>query len=341
MHKKESSQTACGCLRTVSIVGTGSYMPSRIMTNAELETMVETSAEWIVTRTGIAERRIAAENEATSDMGAEAARRALADAGVKPEEVDMIVLATITPDLPFPNTACLVQDKIGAKNAACFSIEAACSGFVYALEIGKQFVAAGTAKTVLVVAAEKMSSIIDWKDRETCVLFGDGAGACVLRAAEGTRGLMHAVIGSNGALAELLMIPGGGSRLPISEEVIRERNHYLKMEGREVFRHAVKSMTSIAQQVCAEKGLTTKDVACIVPHQANIRIIEAIGQRLEEPKEKFFINLDKYGNTSGASVIVALDEAVRAGIIKKGDLAMLLVFGGGFTWGASLLEWSK
>lgn len=341
MHKKNLSRPAGEGLRTVAIIGTGSYMPARVMTNAELEGMVDTTAEWIITRTGIAERRIAADNEATSDLGAEAARRALADAGVKPEEVDMIVLATITPDLPFPNTACLVQDKIGAKNAACFSLEAACSGFVFAMETGKQFVATGAAKTVLVVAAEKMSSIIDWKDRETCVLFGDGAGACVLRAAEGTRGLMHAVLGSNGALAELLMVPGGGSRLPISEEVLRERNHYLKMEGREVFKHAVKNMTAIAQQVCAEKGLTTKDVACIVPHQANIRIIEAIGQRLGEPKEKFFINLDKYGNTSGASVIVALDEAVRAGVIKKGDLAMLLVFGGGFTWGASLLEWSK
>lgn len=340
MSKKEQISDA-GRLRGVAIAGTGSYMPQRIMTNAELETIVDTSAEWIVTRTGIAERRIAAENETTSDMGAEAARRALADAGVSPEEVDMIVLGTITPDLPFPNTACLVQDKIGAKNAVCFSIEAACSGFVFALEIGKQFVAAGAAKTVLVVAAEKMSSIIDWTDRETCVLFGDGAGACVLKAAEGTRGLMHAVLGSNGALAELLMVPGGGSRQPLSEEVLRERNHYLKMEGREVFKHAVKSMTTIARQVCAEQGLTTKDVACIVPHQANIRIIEAIGQRLNEPVEKFFINLDKYGNTSGASVIVALDEAVRAGVIKRGDLVMLLVFGGGFTWGSSLLEWSK
>ncbi|HNR93960.1 MAG TPA: beta-ketoacyl-ACP synthase III [Kiritimatiellia bacterium] len=340
MSKKEKFSDA-GRLRTVSIAGTGSYMPERIMTNAELETMVETSAEWIVTRTGIAERRLAGESETTSDMGAEAARRALADAGVSPEEVDLIVLATITPDLPFPNTACLVQDKIGAKNAACFSLEAACSGFVFAMETARQFVATGAAKTALVVAAEKMSSIIDWTDRETCVLFGDGAGACVLKAAEGDKGLVHAVLGSNGALAELLMVPGGGSRLPFSEEVLRERNHYLKMEGREVFKHAVKSMTAIAQQVCAEKGLTTKDVACIVPHQANIRIIEAIGQRLGEPKEKFFINLDRYGNTSGASVIVALDEAVRSGVIKRGDLVMLLVFGGGFTWGASLLEWSK
>ncbi len=327
--------------RRVCIAGTGSYAPERVMTNADFEKIVDTSDEWIVTRTGIRERHMARDDETTSDMAAEAARRALAAAGIGPEEVQMIVVATITPDMPFPNTGCLVQDKIGARGAFCFDVEAACSGFVYALELGRQYVSSGALDTVLVIGAEKMSSMTDWTDRSTCVLFGDGAGAAVLRPCRRGRGLMTSVMGSDGSLAELLMVPGGGSRNPTSHETVDKGLHYLKMEGREVFKYAVNNMTAAAREALEKSGLSLEDVACVIPHQANVRIIQAIAQRLHAPIEKFFINVDRYGNTSGASVGIAMDEAVRGGRVKAGDVVMLLVFGGGFTWGCSLLEWGK
>jgi len=330
-----------GECRRVCIAGTGSYAPERVMTNADFEKIVDTSDEWIVTRTGIRERHMARDDETTSDMAAEAARRALAAAGIGPEEVQMIVVATITPDMPFPNTGCLVQDKIGARGAFCFDVEAACSGFVYALELGRQYVSSGALDTVLVIGAEKMSSMTDWTDRSTCVLFGDGAGAAVLRPCRRGRGLMTSVMGSDGSLAELLMVPGGGSRNPTSHETVDKGLHYLKMEGREVFKYAVNNMTAAAREALEKSGLSLEDVACVIPHQANVRIIQAIAQRLHAPIEKFFINVDRYGNTSGASVGIAMDEAVRSGRVKAGDVVMLLVFGGGFTWGCSLLEWEE
>ena len=327
--------------RTVSIVGTGSYAPDRILTNAELEKMVDTSDEWIVTRTGIRERHIAAAEQATSDLAAEAARRALADAGVKAEDVGLIVVATITPDMGFPSTACLVQTLIGAENAFCFDLEAACSGFIFALETAKNYVASGTVETALVIGAEKMSAFVDWKDRNTCVLFGDAAGAAVVQARNAPHGLMASAFGSDGSLGELLMLPAGGSRRPASEQTVKDRLHYLKMAGREVFKHAVNNMVKSSKEAIRRAGLTAHDIDWIIPHQANLRIIDAIADRLGEPREKLVINLDRYGNTSAATITVALDELARSGKLKKGHRILLTAFGGGFTWGASVVEWDK
>lgn len=327
--------------RTVSIVGTGSYAPERIVTNAELEKMVDTTDEWIVTRTGIRERHIARPDQATSDLAAEAARRALADAGVKPEEVGMIVVATITPDMSFPNTGCLVQDLIGAKKAFCFDLEAACSGFIYALETGKKFVESGSVETALIIGAEKMSAFVDWQDRSTCVLFGDAAGAAVLQARGAPHGVMASVLGADGSLGELLMLPAGGSRNPASEQTVKDRLHYLKMAGREVFKYAVNNMVRAAKDALDRSGLTPRDVDWIIPHQANLRIIDAIADRLGEPREKLVINLDRYGNTSAATIIVALDELARSGKLKKGHKILMVAFGGGFTWAATVVEWDR
>lgn len=328
-------------VRSVSITGTGSYTPERVLTNADLEKMVQTSHDWIVTRTGMKERRIARPDQATSDLAIEAARRALADAGLTPDQLDMIIVATITPDMVFPNTGCFVQRALGAKKAFCMDIEAACSGFLYALEIGRQFVGSSAINTALVIGAEKLSSIIDWEDRNTCVLFGDGAGAAILQACGAKHGVLTTVLGSDGALANLLMLPGGGSRHPTSTETLKQRMHFMKMSGREVFKHAVTNMTQAARTALERCGLGIEDVDCIIPHQANIRIVEAIGERLDVGKDRFFLNIEKYGNTSAASVIIALDEAARSGRIRKGDVVVLLGFGGGFTWGASVIEWWK
>lgn len=323
---------------TVSIVGTGSYLPECVMTNADLEEMIDTTDEWIYTRTGMKERRIAAGDEAASDMAAQAGRRALDDAGLGPEDVEMIVVATSTPDMLFPSTACLVQYLLNAHRAFCFDIAAACSGFLYALEVAQKEVASGRVKTALVIGSEKMSSIVDWQDRSTCVLFGDGAGAAVLQATGAARGIMSMELGSNGSLGDLLMVPGGGSRRPLSREVLEARLNYIKMEGRDVFKHAVTHMANAVRKVVQRNGLTVDDIDCIIPHQANTRIINAIAQRIEAPLEKVYLNVEKYGNTSAASVIIALDEAVRAGRINAGDMVLLVVFGAGFTWGASIVE---
>ncbi len=326
--------------RAVRISGTGSYLPEKVLTNYDLEKMVDTTHEWIHTRSGISERHIAAEGEATSHMSAVAARNALDEAGIKAEELDMIIVGTITPDMVFPNTACFVQDQIGAKNAFCFDVEAACSGFLYSIDIARNYISNGSANNVLVIGAEKLSSITDWEDRATCVLFGDGAGAVVLSAAEeGQRGIMGTVMGSDGSLNELLNVPGGGSRHPASHQTIDDRMHYMKMTGREVFKHAVRCMSDAAVTVLEKAGLTVDDVACIIPHQANARIINAIASRLGTEDGKVYMNLERVGNMSAASVPVALDEAVRSGRIKRGDVVLFVVFGGGFTWGASVLEW--
>lgn len=334
-----SSQAFCAS----SIIGTGSYMPEKVLTNDDLSKIVDTSDEWITTRTGIRERRIAAEDQATSDMAAEAARRALADAGVSPEEVNLIVVATVTPDMFFPSTACFVQKKIGASNAVCFDISAACSGFLYALQVARHFINTGNRTTALVIGAEKLSSLINWQDRNTCVLFGDGAGAVVIRRAEEGEDapgrVLSTVMGSDGNLADLLKVPGGGSACPITAENALSRPNTIHMEGRETFKHAVTRMCQASEQALEMAGLTKEDITLIIPHQANLRIIQAIADRLGLPHDKAFINLDKYGNTSAATIPVALDEANRAGRLKRGDILLLVAFGGGFTWACSVVRW--
>ncbi len=321
------------------IAGVGAYVPERVLTNAELESLVETSDEWITSRTGIKERRMAAADEYTSDLGARAAIAALADAGVSATDVDLIIVATITPDMPFPATACLVQQKIGAARAAAFDLEAACTGFIYALEVARQFIQSGTYQTALIIGAEKLSSIIDWEDRNTCVLFGDGAGAAVLRRCPTGRGVRSVRLGSDGTKADILSMPGGGSRCPATEQSVRSRAHYLRMEGKEVFKSAVAAMCGAAREAMALAQVDIGAIGCVIPHQANRRIIDAVGERLGVAPDQVFVNLHKYGNTSAASVAVALQEAVAGGRVRRGDLVLMVAFGAGLTWGAAVLEW--
>src|SRR5215204_5385110 len=325
--------------RSCSVAAVGSYVPERVLTNADIEKMVDTSDDWIVSRTGIRERRIAAENEFTSDMGAKAALAAMQRANITAEQIDLIIVATITPDMPFPATACLVQQKIGARRAAAFDIEAACSGFIFALEIGQQFVMSHTYETVLVIGAEKLSSIVNWKDRNTCVLFGDGAGAAILQHRPQAHGLLTACMGSDGSKAELLSMPGGGSRCPATQESLIAGHHFLRMDGKETFKSAVNAMYTAAQEALRRCELDISQIKCVIPHQANRRIIDAVGERLGVKPDQLFVNLDKYGNTSAASVAIALDEAVESGRIQRGDLILLVVFGAGLTWGAAVIEW--
>ena len=325
--------------RTCSISAVGSYVPQKVLTNGDLEKMVDTTDEWIVTRTGIKQRRIACEAEFTSDMAAKAALVAMERAQVTPEQIDLIIVATITPDMPFPATACLVQKKLGARRAAAFDIEAACSGFIFALEIGHQFIMSRTYDTVLVIGAEKLSSIINWRDRNTCVLFGDGAGAAILQNRPDAHGLLTACMGADGDKADLLSLPGGGSRCPATLQSVTDGLHFLRMDGKETFKNAVNAMYSAAQQALSRCELDIKRIKCIIPHQANQRIIDAVGERLGATPEQVFVNLHKYGNTSAASVAIALDEAVSSGRVERGDLILLLVFGAGLTWGAAVIEW--
>ena len=326
---------ADGC----AITGVGSYMPERVLANADLEKIVDTTDDWITSRTGIRERRTAAEDEFTSTMGIAAARIALKRAGVGAADLDLIIVATITPDMPFPATACIVQQELGATRAAAFDLEAACTGFLYALEIGRQFIDNGTYQNVLIIGAEKLSSIIDWKDRNTCVLFGDGAGAAVLQRRADSRGVLATRLGSDGGKADILAMPGGGCRQPATVDSVNERIHFLKMEGKEVFKNAVNAMTGAAREVLERSGVDIEDIKCIIPHQANQRIISAVGERLDTRDDQVFVNLHKYGNTSAASVAVALDEAVSTGHVKRGDLILIIAFGAGLTWGATVLEW--
>ncbi|MDQ6631434.1 MAG: ketoacyl-ACP synthase III [Verrucomicrobiota bacterium] len=325
--------------RTCSIVSVGSYVPARILTNADLAKTVETSNEWILTRTGIEQRRIAAEDEFTSDLAARAALRAMEKGGITPAQIDLIITATVTPDMPFPSTACLVQQKIGAHRAAAFDIEAACSGFIFGLEIGQQFIMTRTYETVLVIGAEKLSSIVDWTDRNTCVLFGDGAGAAILQHRPQAHGLLTACMGSDGQKAELLSVPAGGSRCPATAESVSKRLHFLRMDGKETFKNAINAMYMAAQEALRRCELEITQIKCVIPHQANRRIIDAVGERLGVKPEQFFVNVEKYGNTSAASVAIALDEAVEGGHVHRGDLILLIVFGAGLTWGAAVIEW--
>ncbi len=327
-------------LRNVGIIGTGSYAPEKVLTNKDLEKMMDTSDEWITSRTGIKERRIAREDEATSDISYEAAKIALEDAGIKPEELDLIIVSSVTPDMAFPATACLVQDRLGAKKAGAFDLEAGCSGFVYALSVGWQFVATGVYDKVLVIGAEVLSKIVNWEDRNTAVLFGDGAGAAVLAPVD-EPGILSCELGSRGDGGELLKMEAGGSRLPASIETVKEKKHTIYMAGNEVYKFAVRIMGEASLRVIEKAGLKKEDVDFLIPHQANIRIIDSARKRLGLPEDRVYVNLDKYGNTSSASVAIALDEAVRKGKIKKGDNLVLVAFGAGLTWAAVALRWVK
>jgi len=325
---------------SVIIKGTGSYAPAKTMTNDDLATLVDTSDEWIFSRTGIRERRIAGEEESASDMGAEAARRAIEDAGLQPSDIDLVIVATITPDMPFPSTACLIQTKLGIPATVCFDVEAACSGFIYIMEVASSMLRSGRYRNALVIGAEKLSSILDWSDRTTCVLFGDGAGAAVLSADETPgHGIIDFKLGADGAKGDLLFMPGGGCVKPASVESLNDRAHFLKMRGKEVFKHAVRVMGQSAREILAQNNLTPNDLSCVIPHQANYRIIEAISDRLKVPMERFFLNMDKYGNTSAASIPIALDEARRSQIIEPGSATLMVAFGAGLTWGAALIRW--
>jgi 3-oxoacyl-[acyl-carrier-protein] synthase III len=324
----------------VCIAGTGSYVPETILTNEDLAKRVDTSDEWIFTRTGIRERRIAAEGEYTSHMASAAARKALEQAGLEASDVQLIIVATITPDTLTPATACYVQQQIGATAAVAFDISAACSGFLYAMKISKRLIADGAFENALIIGAEKLSAFVNWEDRTTCVLFGDGAGAAVLRRAAPDEGSVPATeMGTDGRLTHLLNIPGGGSACPITASNVGDNLSALAMQGKEVFKHAVNRMKEAAETVIQRAGLEAEDIACVIPHQANLRIIDAIADRLSVPNDRVFINLDKYGNTSAAAVAIALDEANRSGAFKRGDHIVLVVFGAGLTWAAAALRW--
>lgn len=326
-------------MRKTKIAGTGSYLPEKVLTNADLEKMIDTSDEWIRTRTGIKERRIVAQGQASSDLAYEASRKAMQAAQVKAEELDMIIVATITPDMIFPATACVLQEKLGAKGTAAFDLEAACSGFLYGISIGSQFIATGMYDNILVVAAEALSKIIDWKDRSTCIIFADGAGAAVLKPSFDSSGIISNYLGADGTGADLVGVPAGGSRLPASQETVRDRQHYMKMRGNGLFKRAVKAMIHAIDVSLEKGGLTYNEIDFFIPHQANIRIINPVAKRIGLDKNKVCINLDQCGNMSAASVAVALDQAVREGKIKKGDKVLLTCFGGGLTWASLIIEW--
>ena len=324
----------------VCIAGTGSYVPARILTNADLAAMVDTSDEWIFSRTGIRERRIAAKDEFTSHMATKAAEKALAQASLAAEDLELIIIATITPDTLTPATACYVQQRLGAHRAVAFDISAACSGFLYAMKICKRLISDGAFKNALIIGAEKLSSITNWEDRSTCVLFGDGAGAAVLRrSGPGEGAIVATEMGTDGNLTHLLSVPGGGTACPITSSNVNDHLHTLYMQGREVFKVAVNRMKEAAEAVIQRAGWQAEDIACIIPHQANRRIIDAIADRLAVPNERVFVNLEKYGNTSAAAVAIALDEANRTGAFKRGDHIVLVVFGAGLTWAAAAIRW--
>lgn len=327
-------------LRSVGIAGLGSYVPERVLTNADLERMVDTNNEWIVSRTGISTRHIAADNQSTSDLAYEAAKKALDDAGMEAQELDLIIVATCTPDMLFPATACMLQDKLGVKGCAAFDLEAACSGFIYGLAVGAQFIASGIYENVLVVGAETLSRVVNWQDRNTCILFGDGAGAAVLKPVE-KGGFLSFHMGADGSGGELLNVKAGGARFPASAETIAQGMHYMYMSGNEVFKFAVRVMGEAAVKALEKAGITKEQVDFVVPHQANIRIVDAAMRRLDLPMEKAFVNLDKYGNMSSASIPVALDELYRENRLTKGDVLVLVGFGAGLTWGAAVVEWNR
>ncbi len=324
----------------VRIVGIGAYVPERVLTNQDLERMVDTSDQWIRERTGIRERRIAADHEATSDLSYHASLRALEHAGLSPEDLDMIIVGTATPDMMFPATACLLQARLGIRNRPCFDVEAGCPGFVFTLEVARGMLSLNdTYRRILVVGADTLSRITDWTDRNTCVLFGDGAGAVVVEKDDSDRGILATVLGGDGTLGDLLYLPAGGSRRPASPETVANREHFIKMEGREVFRYAVLGMQESSLAALDKAGLTPDQVDWLVPHQANWRIIDATAKRLNLPPEKVYVNIDRYGNTSAASIPIALNEMAQKGLLKEGQIVLLVAFGAGFTWGATVIRW--
>ncbi len=320
------------------ITGIGYYVPERVLTNADLEKMVDTTDEWIVTRTGIRERRIASPDQAASDLAFNAAKAALKDADVDPKELDLIIVATVTADMSLPATGCIIQDKLGAAKAAAFDVSAACSGFIYAVTLVQSMIATGHVKRALVVGVEVLSKIVDWEDRKTCILFGDGAGAVVVESCPHGEGILGTFMQSDGSLGELLYLPGGGSRYPITRDNIEERLQYVKMKGDGLFKYAVRSMVDAARSTLVEAGMTTKDVDFLIPHQANIRIIEGVRKRLRLDREQVVVNLDRIGNTSSASIPIALGELNENGHLKEDDLVIMVAFGGGLTWGAVLFR---
>lgn len=323
--------------RVARIIGMGSYLPKKILTNKELESMVETSDDWIVTRTGIKERRVAEDGEYTSTMGIQAAKEAIEKAKIDPKDIDLIIVATCTPDYLFPSTGALIQREIGAENAAAFDMQAACSGYIFALSLAKSYIESEAYKNILIVASEKISSIVDYQDRNTCVLFGDGAAAAVISYEGKGLEIRDVSLGTDGNHAELLIVPGGGTRLPSSQATVNDKMHYLKMEGREVFKHAVRLMEVAAKQCLKRLNLSEKEISWLVPHQANIRIISAIAKRFELPDDSVYKTVHKYGNTSASGVAIALDELLKEKQIQKGEHVLLVAFGAGLTWGASLL----
>ncbi len=321
------------------IIATGSYLPEKVLSNFDLEKMVDTSDEWITERTGIKERRIAHENQAASDLAYEAAKIALERAALTEKDIDLLIVATVTGDMPFPSTACILQDKLGTKNAAAFDINAACSGFLYGIYIADGLIRAGLHKRVLAVGTEVLSKITDWQDKTTCVLFGDGAGAAILEPTDKSRGIISMSINSDGSMWELLHLPAGGSKKPTSSDSIEKRLHYIKMKGNETFKAAVRTLEELVVTILRENKLDPSELSLLIPHQANLRIIQATANRLGLPMDKVIVNLDRYGNTSAASIPIALDEALQTGRIRDGDYILLEAFGGGFTWASALIKW--
>ena len=327
-------------LRGAGIIGIGAFAPEKVLTNSDLEKIVDTTDEWIVTRSGIRERHIVEDGMAASDLAFRASERALASASVSPEEIDLIICATVTGDVPFPSTSCILQHRIGAVNAAAFDLQAGCSGWVYALATATQFVRTGVYERVLVVGVEVLSSVTDWADRATCVLFGDAAGAAVVAPMPIGTGVLATYLGADGAGGNLLRVEAGGSKLPPSEETVRNHQHYIRMEGREVYKFAVRIMAEASLKVLEMSGLTSQDIGLFIPHQANIRIIDAAADRLKLPAEKVFVNVERYGNTSAASIPLALAEAYESGRLEKGDIVLVVGFGAGLTWAAGVLKWT-
>jgi 3-oxoacyl-[acyl-carrier-protein] synthase III len=327
-----------GGQRRSVILGTGSELPSKVVSNADLEKIVETSDEWITTRTGIKERRVLEAGQSNADMAYRASERALRDAHVSAEDLDAIIMGTVTPDYPFPSSACVLEDKLGAKAAFSFDVSAACSGFLNALAVADSFIKTGTIRNALVVGSDALSRLLNWHDRTTCILFGDGAGAVVLGASENGNGILSAKLRTDGAYAKTLYVPAGGSFKPATAETVQNNEHTISMNGKEVFKIAVRSMEEISRRALDEAEVSVDQVALVIPHQANRRIIVALAERLGIPMEKVIVNVDKYGNTSAASVPVALDEARRQGRIQAGDIVLLNAFGAGFAWGAAVVK---
>ncbi len=325
--------------QAVGIIGSGYYVPERIVSNIDLENMLDTTDEWIWSRTGIRERRIAANNQVTSDLAVAAGQKALLDSGIEAGEIDLVIVATMTPDMPFPATACIIQKKLGLSKAVAFDLSAACSGFIYGVSVAQQYLQNGTYRTALVIGAEEMSRILDWKDRNTCVLFGDGAGAVVLQAGAKEREIISVHLGTDGSGCDLLKMTAGGSLLPASHETIDQRLHFLQMNGKEIYKYAAKAMAESTIIALNKIGLSPRDIDILIPHQANIRILEGLAERLKYPLSNVYVNISKYGNTSAASIPIALVEAEEAGMLKRDDIVLLTGFGAGFTWGTCVIKW--